>query len=922
LVPKKLLSASTLFILFIFLNTPAEAQYRHSYQIYISLGQDALEQKDYRKAYFYFETASRIDPNQEEAIHYLNLTKRFMEGRVVEAAPTTEKKIIPRTKTAEVVAPQIKATPAEKTLPSLPAATPKAVAKKISPDKEAFPRIVELNEELWQTQPNTVIEIELFKSVQIEGENIKNLLMVTPGPIEARKIDSQHVIMTAKSRGTSFFHLWQGTRRWTFRVVGVIPYEIAAASKLREQLQWEQYEEPFKFQFNNTWDSYYRGFDFASIERRDLTYRQWMGLFGQTPYGMFDGFAQYQEFDGKIEPTGYGIGLTDAKIGPWKDFTIRGFDSSKELSELSLSGKYFRGVLLDGLMFDRKLGYTYLQGQDRAVYGFLASGEQELRNSYIEGIALTYYPDQWQNYSLNYARGWGEARPESLKPRVYSLEGEQIFGPWKLNSEIGYDDDNIAYTIRPQYEYGNLSYAVRVRDIDKNYQTINGPPGGQGEVGGLFTLNWNPEDLNWNNYLDLYRDRTNLNEDNPDAVNVDFNSSLSKNISDSSKWQTDFYYFDTPGLLSTSRDVRIINGYDKNFSVTSDRNLTTTVRQTYQRSRSGSSPSSDFDRFALSLGFQTMLIRNLSFYVNYEQSFVTDLYQDEKSVPSVMTTGMSYSRPLLESLSGYLGIYYRDEEHTEKAKSFLAGEDSLTTNIGLTYQAFPQLQIFLDGYLRNVWAENPERFPYKEAEIRMGCRYDWDMPFSWNPSASVTGKVYKDMNGNGLQDNSEEGLEGIIVQVGKKKVKTNSNGGYETKVRAKKILVGLDVDSVPAGYVVTGPLSQELSISHQELYQVNFGLTTQSGIYGVVFCDVNQDGLVNPGDDFIPNVRITLDGTNSAESDVNGGYFFGQVSPGTHLVTVDINSIPLKYLPLIKLKNELVVTEGKTTLFNIPLRKK
>jgi len=69
---------------------------------------------------------------------------------------------------------------------------------------------------------------------------------------------------------------------------------------------------------------------------------------------------------------------------------------------------------------------------------------------------------------------------------------------------------------------------------------------------------------------------------------------------------------------------------------------------------------------------------------------------------------------------------------------------------------------------------------------------------------------------------------------------------------------------------------------------VDFGdMLTDSGfasIYGTVFNDTDGDGVRDADESGIPGVRVTLDGTTTTTTDINGCYTFSTTAAGTHTV--------------------------------------
>ena len=56
-------------------------------------------------------------------------------------------------------------------------------------------------------------------------------------------------------------------------------------------------------------------------------------------------------------------------------------------------------------------------------------------------------------------------------------------------------------------------------------------------------------------------------------------------------------------------------------------------------------------------------------------------------------------------------------------------------------------------------------------------------------------------------------------------------------------------------------------------------------------------------------------------TDSDGNYFFRNISPGKHFIKIDVASLPLEYIPMIKVVNQVELSEGSTSIFHIPLKK-
>ncbi|MEY3480609.1 MAG: hypothetical protein RIQ71_1384 [Verrucomicrobiota bacterium] len=188
--------------------------------------------------------------------------------------------------------------------------------------------------------------------------------------------------------------------------------------------------------------------------------------------------------------------------------------------------------------------------------------------------------------------------------------------------------------------------------------------------------------------------------------------------------------------------------------------------------------------------------------------------------------------------------------------------------------------------------------------------------------AQIGNTVYRDWNGNGVQDATDGGLSGVTVNLyaadgttllGSKV--TDSNGKYLFTGLAAGTYVVKVMSGVPAGYTLTGspavPLSNQYTATlagNQTLLTVNFGYRPggTGSISGITFDDDNNNGVYDAGDTGIPSVPVSLyydsngngvydAGTDALVSTQNsngsGNYSFTTLATGlNYLVIVDASS--------------------------------
>jgi len=936
-----------LFTLYPLKGVWAQAEYPGVYHVYMRLGKEALDQGKYEFALKYFKLAQVVSPASREPATYYNLTIRLQVGDVegdelYEPSEIfyddTEEEVLDVETDREVLPDRSDVIDRaldsyEKSLKDKTFVSPETISidkkpkttlgKKLIRAREAAipeaPEIAYLNDALWATQPKTLIRLDLKTSVIFEGRNIERFLIITPGFVDIERIDRDRLNVVARKRGSTFIHVWDDRGRWTFNTVVVLPLRRDAIYV--RDVELEEYAQPFSISYSNDWNAFYRGSSFDKVERENLNFFQSVEAFGETPYGDVSGFALFTKFDLSTEVTGWGAGLEDGRIGNFKDFDIQGGDITHTFSPLTISGQYIRGGLLKAEAFNNNVEYTYLRGRDRSTFGFLAPGTITKKESFLEGAKLTLFPHKENKYSFNFVRGFGDEREEFLEDRVTSFEAQNKFLNTLFSGEIGYDDNDVAWNYGGVLTGKNYNLNVNFRNIDDDYAMVTTLPANRGEIGSIVNLNANWEDVFLNSSVDIYRDRFLSNPEDPDAINLDLASTVDVNLTQRDKVKISVFYTDTPGELSPRNNFRINSNYNKRFQLAGNRTFSTLIGGTYQRARFDLSPASEYDRYSVSAGFSVPLIKGSNYFANYEYSFVDEKLSGDSLRPYVVNTGVNYSKKITDQWRGNMSVDYRNEQNTEGQNSFLAGEDSVTASMGASFRPSDDFEFFVDGRARNVWAQEPGRASFNEVDVRAGIRMSWDSPFIWNPTGYIEGYVFKDINGNKKQDEKEGGIPDVIVKVGKKETKTNEKGYFQTVVKAKKVQVSVGTESIPKGFIFSTPVAQMVEIIPHKTQQVNFGLTTHSGIFGIIYVDVNQSGKPDNGDEFIQGAKITLDNIESVISDYEGTYFFKNITPQKHTISIDVNSLPIEFIPLIKIKDAVTVTEGTTYIYHFPMKK-
>lgn len=952
------------------------------YDYLIDIGKDYFEKGQYEEALHYFQLAQLVNPASEEALYYINLIKRGAEGRVIadEVVENFQKEILIKKKTKaleemkkerrrkeriiqeilddlergvekiehrtdekppapvsvsreqeeESKTTQIPRRVAKERKEQMPAPRVEIVGvKEKKKDKEierVFSKEVKERDKylLSATDGHVSIPVEVFlkESFVIQSQvSIKRFLAVTPDKIDVEKIDGASLKVTGKNFGSTFLHVWGDEGRRTFHVAVTFPRVYVQPEK-----KWRDFE-GFKVNYSSNWRQYYEGSRFATLERESLGFNQSVKISGPTPYGGLSGAMRWMRLGKNQEISGYNAALSNGHWLGFDDFNVRVFDISAFLSPLTLGGKSMHGVMFDSPAFNNKLTYTFLYGKEKpAYYGFVSPGAYTDVDSHIEGIRVGFNPDNKNSFYLNFARGYGSDRQEYLRDKVFSLQSShRVNSGLLLSSEIASDEDRIAGNLSSFWRLSKLNLRLSLYDIEKDFATIVGMPSNRGKIGSNVSIGWQPaQKFSLNSGLNVYKDRLLFNPGRRDELNYEWNGSANYTLDDSSSISNYMYYMNTPGVSSPQRSLNASSTYNKRFNLSfwDDKPLSTYLGYNYQRSKNPLSPSSDYQSNGISSGLSLSWTDYLSYFIRHSYSRVEELQSSDIGNTQIRETGFNFSRAFSPKVSSNFRVAYRDEVKSGERHSFLAGEDSVEGSLGFSFAPDNDTKFFIDGRIRNVWPDSAAAGNFMEADFRLGTSMTWDSFFKWAPKTTIAGVVFKDANSNGVRDEGEEGIKGVKVIIGPREAVSDEKGYFKTVVQVKSLVATIDFATIPDKHILTTASSLKIDTSRGGSENISFGLSTQAGVYGVVFYDANDNSKLDKEDFPIMGARMVLDNKKTATTNNKGIYFFSDIVTGKHSVKIDVNSLPLEYLPKISIMKDIEVEEGVTYSHHIPLRKR
>ena len=767
------------------------------------------------------------------------------------------------------------------------------------------------------------LEIEKGKGVVVKGSNIAKFLVTEENIVSVEKIGADELLVSGDSLGYTMVHIWDDNGRWTTEWLGVFPKPEGPTEEELSQRTAERAAN-FKLGYTLNWWSQEVGKRIQSLQRSSYTWSHGLRLKGPTPYGELDSQMFIRSLRTTTDLTYFTLGLDKANIGLLQNFSLRTFDYYPAFTNMAFPGAALRGVSFTLPTLNKKLIYSTFWGREGGGrYGNLSPGLSETKDSFLEGFNASFSPNRQHNYQFSMYHGSGQGRQDYLNPYAFDWLSSWDLGNWNLSSETAYDSKVFAHLFNSRYSSRKLSFTAELRDVDKNFLSIIGRGWRVGQLGGTFSLNYVPSEV-WNMYtnVNVYRDREYPSEDDPKCWNEDFSWTYGYRFNPLTSMMLSYGLQNYLGTLSQSRYQSPAMGIYRTFKFIKD--IYTYLNYSHQENKSFTSPSSDYINERLHFGLRFSLWGDLYYYVNKEINWLQERYLSNYVRPEALDTGIEWTGQLNKvPLSGTFRFAYRDEENTDSDLSFFPGEDYIEGYTELTYRPSNEKEIFGSCRMRNVWAEESTVTKRLSMDFHAGMRYLWDTGVSWEAACDIEGYVFKDLNSDGLRQRDEPPVEGVRLQLGKAKpVVSDTFGYFKFKgVKGRKAEVNVEMSTVPRGYLLTVPASQEVKIVHHQTVKLYFGMMIRTEISGVIFEDANGNGQFDSKENGVAQAVVTLEDGKKAVTNPEGRYTFFRASPGEHTISLDLNSLPVYYLPKTAVSKKINLFEGTTYIHNIPLNR-
>jgi len=338
---------------------------------------------------------------------------------------------------------------------------------------------------------------------------------------------------------------------------------------------------------------------------------------------------------------------------------------------------------------------------------------------------------------------------------------------------------------------------------------------------------------------------------------------------------------------------------------------------------SGMSNSTSYDYlFSLSQNWQEWML--LATYDRYELNAQTDSFSD--------TGSFSLFKFIPKSRGSYLRARQQLKKTSYKGSSTPVTTD-YTSDFGFRYYLKSNFSVFGNLIIENIRTEgqkqtSPLSFnsgiqwdinkdigfgldfnsaPYDlsikqnrntkgwSILFRFFNRFQINSPSKWG---RIKGRIFRDLNANGIYDYGEPVFSGVTVRVADEFVaQSDKNGFYilEEVVPGDKT-VNIEMKELPIDVVSGIGEAINVNVESRKTTVLDFPILEASTIKGKVFVDENNNGTYDFGEEGLEGVDIYLSPkTRTAQSDENGGFSFDILPPGNYEVSIDYTQLPIEY---------------------------
>ena len=188
------------------------------------------------------------------------------------------------------------------------------------------------------------------------------------------------------------------------------------------------------------------------------------------------------------------------------------------------------------------------------------------------------------------------------------------------------------------------------------------------------------------------------------------------------------------------------------------------------------------------------------------------------------------------------------------------------------------------------------------------------------PNGQINGKVFLDVDGNGVYDGSDTPMAGVAVKLQRPDnsiitASTDATGMYNfSSLSNGNHVISVDAASLPVGHYSL-LASRTVAISGNTINDMDFSIRRNS-VTGLLFTDNDRNRRYGAGDTLLANVVVKLRPTAGGPSvtsttDAGGNYLFRGIADGSYVLTVDAVSLPVGHFSKIASQSVTIQTTSQ-----------
>ena len=263
-------------------------------------------------------------------------------------------------------------------------------------------------------------------------------------------------------------------------------------------------------------------------------------------------------------------------------------------------------------------------------------------------------------------------------------------------------------------------------------------------------------------------------------------------------------------------------------------------------------------------------------------------------------------------------------QHT--AESWSSRTNIGTAGYGLSWRMTPTVEI--TSSVSNALIFDARRRDLARTTIfALGLRKTLNGAPRWiAPTAGyrIRGRVFRDLNLNGTDDQREAGVAGITIRLGDQHtVRTDERGRFEfSGLTAGEYRLSMALDQFGRGVRVTTPVDPVLRLYEHRMTEVNFGVVNFSRLVGSVFNDYALDGVRQGDAPGLRQIAVVIAGQDTERrivTDAAGDFEISDLSPGYYHLSVDGETLPGNYQSA-KASVDVELAASTTATVSLPVR--